>query len=107
VRLTHAVPLAAPADEAWEALAALPPARGSAAGYDGTAALVDADDEARTATLRLQGAAGPATVAVTAVVTVLDGTLAITAVLADGPGGTPVGEATAEDALGHLSIALA
>ncbi len=107
MRLTREVALAAPAAEAWWALATLPPARGSAAGYEGTAVLVDADDEARTATLRLQGAAGPATVAVTAIVTVLDAKLAITALLLAGPGGVPVEEATAEDALGHLSTTLA
>jgi hypothetical protein len=107
MRLAREVPLVVPADEAWQALSLLPPARGSAAGYDGTAVLEDADDEARTATLRLQGAKGAATVAATAAVTVLEGRLAITAVVRDGLGGAAIGEATAEDALGHLATALA
>jgi hypothetical protein len=107
VRLEREVPLVAPADEAWRALAVLPPARGSAAGYEGTAVLEDADDEARTATLRLHGTVGAATVAATAAVTVLEERLAITAVVRSGLGGAAIDEATAEDALGHLATALA
>jgi hypothetical protein len=107
VRLGHEVPLAAPAAEAWRELRVLPPARGSAAGYDGTAVLEDADDERRTATLRLQGAAGAATVAATATVTVLEGRLVIAADVRHGLGGLPPDEATAEDALGHLATTLA
>jgi hypothetical protein len=107
VRLAHEVPLAVPAGEAWGALAALPPARGSAAGYDGTAVLEEADDQARTATLRLQGASGAATVAITATVAIRDGRLAVDADVRHGPGGVPVDEATAEDALGHLATTLA
>jgi hypothetical protein len=107
VRFEREVPLVVGAGEAWRALSALPPARGSAAGYDGTAVLEEADEDARTATLRLQGAAGRATVAATAAVTVLDGSLAITAVVRHGLGGPPLGEQDAEDALGHLATTLA
>jgi hypothetical protein len=107
VRFEREVPLVVSAGDAWRALSALPPARGSAAGYDGTAVLEEADEEARTATLRLQGAAGPATVAATAAVTVLEGSLAITAVVRHGLGGLPIAEETAEDALGHLATTLA
>jgi hypothetical protein len=107
VRLAREVPLAAPAADAWRALRALPPARGSAAGYDGTAVLEDADDERRTATLRLQGAAGPATVAATATVTVHEGRLAIVAEVRHGLGGRRADDATAEDALGLLATTLA
>ncbi|WP_028057244.1 hypothetical protein [Candidatus Solirubrobacter pratensis] len=107
MRLEREVPLVAPADQAWRALAVLPPARGSAAGYEGTAVLEDADDEARTATLRVHGALGAATVAATAAVTVLEERLAITAVVRSGLGGAAIDEATAEDALGHLATTLA
>jgi hypothetical protein len=69
--------------------------------------LEDADDDARTATLRLHGAAGAATVAVTATVTVAEGVLTVAAELHHGPGGVPVDEATAEAALGHLATTLA
>jgi hypothetical protein len=107
VRFEREVPLVIAADEAWRALAALPPARGSAAGYDGSVVLEEADDEAHTATLRLRGVAGAATVSATAAVTVHEGGLAITAVLRQGLGGAPLDEATAEDALGRLATALA
>jgi hypothetical protein len=44
-----------PLEAAWAALAALAPARGTVAGYTGTAVLEEADDDTHTATLRLQG----------------------------------------------------
>jgi hypothetical protein len=101
------IALAAPADAAWRALSALPPARGSAAGYEGVAVVEDADDDARVATLRLVGTSGAATVAATAAVTVLEGRLRVLAELRHGPGGLPVDEAAADDALGHLATTLA
>jgi hypothetical protein len=101
------VPLVVTPEEAWRVLSALPPARGAAAGYEGTAVLEDADDDAMTATLRLQGAAGAATVAATAAVTVLEGRLAISAAFVHGPGGPALDEETAEATLGHLATTLA
>jgi carbon monoxide dehydrogenase subunit G len=44
-----------PLEAAWAALSALAPARGTVAGYTGTAVLEEADDDTHTATLRLQG----------------------------------------------------
>ena len=57
-----------PLDEAWAALSTLAPARGTVAGYTGTAVLEEADDDTHTATLRLQGTGpnGPVTATVTA-----------------------------------------
>jgi hypothetical protein len=107
LRFARELALAAPPDAAWRALAALAPVRGSAAGFEGTAALVDADDDERMATLRLVGAAGPATVAVTATVAVRDALLAVSADVVHGPGGAPVDEAAADEALGHLATTLA
>jgi hypothetical protein len=101
------VPLVVTTEEAWRVLSALPPARGAAAGYEGTAVLEDADDDAMTATLRLQGAAGAATVAATAAVTVLEGRLAISAALVHGLGGPSLDDVTAEAMLGHLATTLA
>jgi hypothetical protein len=101
------VPIVVSVEDAWRVLSALPPARGSAAGYDGTAVLEDADDDTLTATLRLQGAAGTATVAARAAVTVLEGRLAISAAVAHGPGGPPPAQDAVEDALGHLATTLA
>jgi hypothetical protein len=107
VRYERDIPLVGSADAAWRALASLSPARGSAAGYEGLAVVEDADDDARVATLRLTGAAGAATVAATAAVTVLEGRLHVVAVVRHGPGGLPVDEDTADDALGHLATTLA
>jgi hypothetical protein len=107
VRYEREVPLVAEADAAWRALSSLPPARGSAAGYEGRAVVEDADDDARVATLRLTGAAGAASVAATAAVTVLEGRLHVVADVRHGPGGLPVDEDTADDALGHLATTLA
>jgi len=107
VRYERDVPLVGSADAAWRALSSLPPARGSAAGYEGLAVVEDADDDARVATLRLTGAAGAASVAATAAVTVLEGRLHVVAVVRHGPGGLPVDEDTADDALGHLATTLA
>ncbi len=101
------VPFAGPADAAWRSLSSLPPVRGSAAGYEGIAVVEDADDDARVATLRLSGTAGAATVAATATVTVLDGRVHVVADVHHGPGGLPVDEDTADDALGHLATTLA
>ena len=101
------VPLVVTAEEAWRVLSALPPARGAAAGYEGTAVLEDVDDDAMTATLRLQGAAAGATVAATAAVTVLEGRLAISAALVHGLGGPALDDAGAEAILGHLATTLA
>jgi hypothetical protein len=107
VRYERDIPLVGSADAAWRALSSLPPTRGSAAGYDGLAVVEDADDDARVATLRLTGAAGAASVAATAAVTVLEGRLHVVAVVRHGPGGLPVDEDTADDALGHLATTLA
>jgi hypothetical protein len=107
VRYEREVPFVGSADAAWRALSALPPARGSAAGYEGLAVVEDADDDARVATLRLTGAAGAASVAATAAVSVLDGKLHVVAVVRHGPGGLPIDEETADDALGHLATTLA
>jgi hypothetical protein len=107
VRYERDIPLAGSADAAWRTLSALPPARGSAAGYEGLAVVEDADDDARVATLRLTGAAGAASVAATAEVAVLEGRLHVVADVRHGFGGLPVDEETAEDALGHLATTLA
>ena len=107
MRFEREIALAVPSDAAWRALSALPPARGSAAGYDGIALVEDTDDDARVATLRLTGTAGAASVAATAAVAVLEGRLQVAAELRHGPGGVPVDEATAGEALGHLMTALA
>jgi hypothetical protein len=107
VRYEREVPLAAETDAAWRALSSLPPARGNAAGYEGIAVVEDADDDARVATLRLTGAAGAASVAATAAVTVLEGRLHVVAEVRHGLGGLPVDEETADDALGHLATTLA
>lgn len=107
MRYERDVPLVGSADAAWRALSALPPARGNAAGYEGLAVVEDADDDARVATLRLTGAAGAASIAATAAVTVLDGRLHVVAVVRHGPGGLPIDEDTADDALGHLATTLA
>jgi hypothetical protein len=107
MRYERDVPFAGSAEAAWRALSALPPARGSAAGYEGLAVVEDADDDARIATLRLTGAAGAASVAATAAVTVLEGRLHVVAVVRHGPGGLPIDEETADDALGHLTTTLA
>jgi hypothetical protein len=101
------LPLAAPADAAWAALATLEPARGSAAGYAGSVSVLDLDDDERVATLRLLGAAGASTVAVTASVAVREAALDVSADVAFGPGGQPVDEETAREALGHLATTLA
>ena len=53
-----AVILDTPLDAAWAALSTLPPARGTVAGYTGTARLEEADDDTHTAILRLNGS-GP------------------------------------------------
>ena len=106
-RYEREVPLVGSADMAWRVLSTLPPARGSAAGYEGLAVVEDADDDARVATLRLTGAAGAASVAATAAVTVLEGRLHVVAEVRHGPGGLPVDEETADDALGHLATTLA
>jgi len=107
VRYERDIPLVAPADAAWQALSSLPPARGTAAGYEGLAVVEDADDDARVATVRLTGAAGAASVAATAEVSVLEGRLHVIADVRHGPGGLPIDEATADDALGHLATTLA
>jgi hypothetical protein len=107
VRYEREIPLVVPADAGWRVLASLPPARGSAAGYEGLAVVEDADDDARVATLRLTGAAGAASVAATATVTVLEGRLHVVAEVRHGFGGLPVDEDTADDALGHLATTLA
>jgi hypothetical protein len=107
VRLAREVPLAADEDDAWRALSTLAPARGSAAGYAGTAVVEEADDDARTATLRLQGAAGAATVAVTATATVSEGLLTVTVDVRAGAGGEPPEEAILDEALGRLAATLA
>jgi hypothetical protein len=107
VRYERDIPLVAAADAAWQALSSLPPARGTAAGYEGLAVVEDADDDARVATVRLTGAAGAASVAATAEVTVLEGRLHVVADVRHGPGGLPIDEATADDALGHLATTLA
>jgi len=107
VRYERDIPLVAPADAAWQALSSLPPARGTAAGYEGLAVVEDADDDARVATVRLTGAAGAASVAATAEVSVLEGRLHVVADVRHGPGGLPIDEATADDALGHLATTLA
>ena len=106
-RYERELPLVGSADAAWRALSSLPPARGSAAGYEGLAVVEDADDDARVATLRLTGAAGAASVAATAAVIVLEGRLHVVAEVRHGPGGLPVDEGTADDALGHLATTLA
>ncbi len=107
MRYERDVPLVGPADVAWRVLSSLPPARGSAAGYEGLAVVEDADDDARVATLRLTGAAGAASVAATAAVSVLEGRLHIVAEVRHGPGGLPIDEDTADEALGHLATTLA
>jgi len=107
VRYERDIPLVAPADAAWQALSSLPPARGTAAGYEGLAVVEDADDDARVATVRLTGAAGAASVAATAEVSVLEGRLHVVADVRHGPGGLPIDEVTADDALGHLATTLA
>jgi hypothetical protein len=107
VRYERDVPLMGSAEAAWRVLSSLPPARGSAAGYEGLAVVEDADDDARVATLRLTGAAGAASVAATAAVRVLDGRLHVVAEVRHGPGGLPVDQETADDALGHLATTLA
>src|SRR5262249_57088099 len=43
------VPIVVSVEDAWSVLSALPPARGAAAGYEGTAVLEDADDDTLTA----------------------------------------------------------
>ena len=60
--------LETPLDEAWAALSHLPPARGTVAGYTGTARLEEVDDDTHTAILRLQGTGpnGPVTATITA-----------------------------------------
>jgi hypothetical protein len=60
--------LAASLQDAWTALANLAPARGTVAGYTGTARLEAVDDDTHTVWLRLQGAgpAGPVTAMVAA-----------------------------------------
>jgi hypothetical protein len=57
-----------PLQEAWATLASLPPARGTVAGYTGTARLEEADDDTHTAILRLtgRGPQGPMTATITA-----------------------------------------
>ena len=57
-----------PLEKAWAALSTLAPARGTVAGYTGTAVLEEADDDTHTATLRLQGIGpdGPMVASVTA-----------------------------------------
>jgi hypothetical protein len=107
MRYEREVPFAGSADAAWRTLSELPPARGSAAGYEGLAVVEDADDDARVATLRLTGAAGAASVAATAAVAVLDGRLHVVAEVRHGPGGMPVDEDAADDALSHLATTLA
>jgi hypothetical protein len=107
VRYEREVPLVGSAEAAWRTLSSLPPARGSAAGYEGLAVVEDADDDAHVATLRLTGAAGAAGVAATAAVTVREGSLHVVAEVRHGPGGLPVDEDTADDALGHLATTLA
>ena len=54
--------------EAWTTLSHLPPARGTVAGYTGSARLVEADDDTHTAILHLHGHGphGPQTATVTA-----------------------------------------
>jgi hypothetical protein len=106
-RYERELPLVGSAEAAWRVLSSLPPARGSAAGYEGLAVVEDADDDARVATLRLTGAAGAASVAATAAVTVLEGRLHVVAEVRHGPGGLPIDEDTADDALGHLATTLA
>jgi hypothetical protein len=107
VRFEREIPLVGSADAAWGVLSTLPPARGSAAGYEGVAVVEDADDDARVATVRLVGSAGAASVAATAAVTVLEGRLNLVAELHEGPGGPPLDEEEADDALGHLATTLA
>jgi len=60
--------LARPLDDAWAALSRLPPARGTVAGYSGSARLEEADDDTHTAVLRLTGGGpkGPVTATITA-----------------------------------------
>ena len=55
-------------DDAWAILSTLPPARGTVAGYTGTARLEEADDDTHTAILRLngRGPTGPVTATITA-----------------------------------------
>jgi hypothetical protein len=55
-------------EEAWSTLSTLPPARGTVAGYSGTARLVEVDDDTHTAILRLTGSgpSGPVTATITA-----------------------------------------
>jgi hypothetical protein len=69
--------VAAGIDDVWRALLAHPSRRGTLAGYTGTAVLEEADDDARVARFRLQGARDglPATARVTAALTAAgDGT---------------------------------
>jgi hypothetical protein len=107
MRYERDVPFVGSADVAWRTLSGLPPARGSAAGYEGVAVVEDADDDTRVATVRLTGAAGAASVAATASIAVLEGRLHVVADVRHGPGGLPVDEDTADDALGHLATTLA
>ena len=107
MRYERDVPFAGSVDAAWRTLSALPQARGSAAGYEGVAVVEDADDDTRVATLRLTGAAGASSVAATASIAVLEGRLHVVADVRHGPGGLPVDEDTADDALGHLATTLA
>jgi carbon monoxide dehydrogenase subunit G len=55
-------------ERAWAALSALPPARGTVAGYSGLVRVEELDDDTHTAVLRLAGTGphGPATATITA-----------------------------------------
>jgi hypothetical protein len=61
-------------EEAWSTLSTLPPARGTVAGYSGTARLVEVDDDTHTAILRLNGTGpqGPVTAMITATLEAVD-----------------------------------
>jgi carbon monoxide dehydrogenase subunit G len=63
-----------PLDDTWAALSSLPPARGTVAGYSGTARLEEADDDTHTAVLRLTGTSpqGPVTATITATLEAVD-----------------------------------
>jgi hypothetical protein len=63
-----------PLAEAWAALSSLPPARGTVAGYSGTARLEEVDDDTHTAILRLSGTGpdGPVTATITATLEAAD-----------------------------------